>query len=283
VLAGVLAGIRDLGRPLRGERIVLVGAGAAGIGIARLLRLAMAADGATQAELASAVVLVDSRGLVHAARDDLDADKRALALPADAAVAAGFELGGTPPQLVDVVERVQPTVLAGVTGVAGSFSEAAIRAMAAACDRPIVMPLSNPTAIAEAPPEEILAWTDGRARIATGSPFAPVSHRGARHEIGQANNVFIFPGLGLGTIVSEARTVSDQMVLAAARTLASLVPSGALYPPIGALREVSRAVALAVAREATSSGLAEAAETDTLEADVDAAMWWPAYVPYLPA
>ena len=283
VLAGVLAGIRDLGRPLHRERIVLVGAGAAGIGIARLLRLAMTADGATQTELASAVVLVDSRGLVHAGRDDLDADKRALAMPADAATAAGFELGGTPPGLVDVVERVRPSVLAGVTGVAGSFTEPAIRSMAAACGRPIVMPLSNPTAIAEARPEDLLAWTDGRARIATGSPFPPVSHGGTRHEIGQANNVFIFPGLGLGTIVPEARAVSDQMVLAAARTLAALVPSGALYPPIGALRDVSRAVALAVAREAISSGLADAVANDTLEADLDTAMWWPAYVPYLPA
>jgi malate dehydrogenase (oxaloacetate-decarboxylating) len=260
-----------------------VGAGAAGIGIARLLRLAMAADGATHTELGRAVVLVDSRGLVHEARDNLDASKRELALPAEAAAADGFELGGEVSQLVEIVQRVRPTVLVGVTGVAGTFSEPAIRAMAAACERPIVMPLSNPTAFAEARPNDILEWTDGRAHIATGSPFAPTRHRGVRHEIGQANNVFIFPGLGLGAIVPAARAVSDRMVLAAARTLASLVPEGALYPPIGALREVSRAVALAVAREAINSGLADAGAAETLEADLDAAMWWPAYVPYLPA
>jgi malate dehydrogenase (oxaloacetate-decarboxylating) len=282
VLAGVLAGMRNLGRSLRAARVVLVGAGAAGVGIARLLRLAMAADGARDGELARAVVLVDSRGLVHAARDDLDASKRELALPAEIALADGFELGGAVPQLVEVVERVRPTVLVGVTGVAGTFSEQAIRAMAAGCERPIVMPLSNPTAIAEARPDDILAWSDGRALIATGSPFAPVSHAGDLHAIGQANNVFVFPGLGLGTIVPEARAVSDRMVLAAARTLGELVPAGALYPPIAALRQVSRAVALAVAREAIRSGLADAQAGETLEPDIDAAMWWPAYVPYLP-
>jgi malic enzyme len=144
------------------------------------------------------------------------------------------------------------------------------------------MPLSNPTLIAEARPSDVMAWTDGRAIIATGSPFPPVDGR----EIGQANNVFIFPGLGLGAIVSEASRISDAMVLVAARTLADAVTAdrladGALYPPIPQLRSVSRTIALAVAREAISSGLAPA--NDALEADLDAAMWWPAYVPYLPA
>ena len=153
--------------------------------------------------------------------------------------------------------------------------------MAAACDRPIIMPLSNPTLIAEARPSDVMAWTDGRAIIATGSPFPTVDVQ----EIGQANNVFIFPGVGLGAIVSEANLISDAMVLVAARTLAEAVTAdrlaaGALYPPIPELRAVSRSIALAVAREAISSGLA--ASNDSLEADVDAAMWWPAYVPYFP-
>jgi malic enzyme len=152
--------------------------------------------------------------------------------------------------------------------------------MASGTDRPIVMPLSNPTAIAEATPDEIVRWTDGRALIATGSPFPPVDGR----TVGQANNVFIFPGLGLGGIVSEASRISDPMVLVAARTLAAQVSpdrlaGGALYPPIADLRSVSREIALAVGREAIGSGLAPPSET--LEPDVDAAMWWPAYVPYI--
>jgi malic enzyme len=164
--------------------------------------------------------------------------------------------------------------------VAGTFSERAIRAMAAGCERPVIMPLSNPTVVAEARPADVLRWTDGRALVATGSPFPAVDGR----EIGQANNVFVFPGLGLGTIVAEATRVSDGMALAAARTLADAVSvdrlrAGALYPPIGSLRSVSRAIALAVAREAIASGIAP--PNEGLEAAIDAAMWWPAYVPYL--
>jgi malic enzyme len=157
--------------------------------------------------------------------------------------------------------------------------------MARDCARPIILPLSNPTANTEARPADLLAWTDGRAIIATGSPFAPVDHEGIRHEIGQANNVYVFPGIGLGAIVSGARSVSDGMILAAARTLAAAVTddrleTGALYPPIAALRDVSRAVAISVAREAVTSGIAPAAP-HALEADIDTAMWWPQYVPYL--
>jgi malate dehydrogenase (oxaloacetate-decarboxylating) len=155
-----------------------------------------------------------------------------------------------------------------------------IEAMAAATDRPIIMPLSNPTAVAEARPDQVLAWTDGRAIVASGSPFPPVGDR----IIGQANNVFVFPGIGLGAVVSEASRVSDGMILAAARTLAMRVTAdrfatGALYPPIADLRPISRQITLAVAHDAIGSGLA--APNEALEADIDAAMWWPDYVPYV--
>jgi malic enzyme len=287
VLAGILAAMRALGGRLVDQRVVIVGAGAAGIGIARLLRLAMGADGVRPDQVARAVVLVDSQGLLHADRSDLDPVKRDLSLPVDVAGADGFDLS-RPVALLDVVERVRPSVLVGVTGVAGTFTEPVVRAAAAASEGPVIMPLSNPTAIAEAHPADILRWTDGRALVASGSPFPAVTLGGARREIGQANNVFVFPGLGLGTLVPEARAVSDLMLLAAARTLASLVTDdrlavGALFPPIGALRAVSRAVALAVAREAVGSGLADLVSDEALEADIDAAMWWPAYVPYVPA
>ncbi|HEX2884526.1 MAG TPA: NAD-dependent malic enzyme [Candidatus Limnocylindria bacterium] len=283
VVAGVLAGLRHLHRPMRAQRILLAGAGAAGIGIARLLRTAMREAGLSADEIARGLVLVDSRGLVHAGRPDLDATKADFALPDEEAAAIGLELDTTP-QLLSVVEAYGPTVMVGTTGLAGTFSGDVIRAMAERCDRPIIMPLSNPTANTEARPADILAWTDGRALVATGSPFPPVNHAGVLHEIGQANNVFVFPGLGLGAIVSEATGISDAMVLAAARTLADAVTPdrlavGALYPRVSALREVSRAVAIAVAREAVDSGLGCCGH-ETIEADVDAAMWWPVYVPY---
>ena len=283
VLAGILSVLRHLDRPLRDQRIVLAGAGAAGIGIARLLNAEMRATGMAEADIARGMVLVDSSGLVHADRPGLADSKRSHAVPAAVCELLGLRPDGN---LQATVAAFRPTILVGTTGVAGTFSEPIVRAVAGGADRPLIMPLSNPTVLAEANPSDLLAWTDGRALVATGSPFPPASHRGIERPVGQANNVFIFPGLGMGAIVSEARQVSDRMVLAAAHTLADAVdPSrlatGAIYPPISALRAVSRSVTLAVAREAVRSGLS-ASDESTLEAEVDAAMWWPDYVPYLP-
>ena len=287
VLAGVLAALRHLGTTLDAQRILLVGAGAAGIGIARLLRAAMRDAGLTEDAIAARLALVDSRGLIHDGRTDLDATKRSLAMPAAVAAALGVP-PGPPMSLAGTVEQLRPTVLVGTTGVAGSFTEPVIRSMAAACARPVILPLSNPTANTEARPDDLLRWTDGRALVATGSPFGAVRHEGVHHEVGQANNVFVFPGIGLGAIVAQASGISDAMVLAAARTLAGHVTderlqSGALYPPIAELRSVSRAIGLAVAREAVRSGLAPEASDEALAADLDAAMWWPDYVDYVPA
>ena len=283
VVAGVLAAMRHLDRPFAEQRILLVGAGAAGIGIARLLREAMLEDRLDADAIARSLVLVDSHGLVHEGRDGLDPTKLDFALPVAAAAALDLALSPTP-QLLDVVEAYRPTVLVGTTGIAGTFTQAVIRAVGAGCERPVIMPLSNPTANTEARPVDILAWTGGRAIVATGSPFPPVTHAGVTHEIGQANNVFVFPGIGLGAIVSEATRISDPMILAAARTLADAVTparraTGALYPRVRELRHVSRAITLAVAREAIASGLGRSS-LETIEADVDAAMWWPDYVPY---
>ena len=285
VVGGVIAGLRGLGANLAETRVVLVGAGAAGIGIARLLRLAMLDDGMAEAAVRRALVLVDSRGQVHDRREDLDATKRELALPSDAFIDYGF--GTEYPGLVETVERVRPTVLVGTTGVGGTFSEEAIRALAAGTERPIVLPLSNPTSVAEATPGDVLRWTGGRALVATGSPFDAVEVDGRRHEVGQANNVFVFPGLGLGAIAAESRGITDRMFLRAARTLAAAVSddrlaSGALYPPVGALRGVTRAIATGVAREAIDAGLAGIPGDTDIDALIDAAMWWPRYVPYAP-
>ena len=286
VVAGVLAGLRGLAATFAETRVVLVGAGAAGIGIARLLRLAMLEAGMMDADVRRALVLVDSRGQVHDRREDLDATKRELALPSEAFLGYGFSTEY--PGLAETVERVRPTVLVGATGVADTFSEEVIRALAAGTARPIVLPLSNPTSVAEATPVDIMRWTDGRALVATGSPFDDVVVDGRPRVIGQANNVFVFPGLGLGAIAVEARAITDRMFLLAARTLAAAVSdarlaSGGIYPPVGELRAVTRAIATGVAREAVEAGLAGVSPGDDTDELIDGAMWWPAYVPYEPA
>ncbi|MBF8290461.1 MAG: maeA 2, partial [Chloroflexi bacterium] len=289
VVAGIAAGIRHLGTSWADQRVVLAGAGAAGIGIARLLRLAMLQSGMSESEARRALVLVDSQGLVHSGRDRLDADKVDLAYPSALAVNAGLVLDRrgreNVPSLLEVVAAIAPTVLIGTTGHAGSFSEAVIRAMAVGTARPIVLPLSNPTANTEAVPADVLAWTDGRALIATGSPFAPVETTAGRRQIGQANNVFIFPGVGLGAIAAESREVTDEMFLAAAQALAEHVlperlESGALYPSVTTLRTVSREIAILVAGEAIRAGLSPLPADTDVAALIDDAMWWPAYAPY---
>ncbi len=290
VVAGVLAGLRATGRSLADTRIVLAGAGAAGVGIGRLLRLAMQEEGLSEDHVRGAVALVDSRGLVHAGRDDLDAYKNDLVV----ATPDGLGAGGAAIDLVETIRARRPTILVGATGVAGTFDERVVRVMVERLgpgERPIVMPLSNPTSAAEAVPADILAWTDGRAIVATGSPFEAVATADGRsHVIGQANNVFVFPGIGLGAIVAETRVVTDRMFLLAARELAAMVSDerlavGALYPPVDTLRAVSRRIAVAVAGESVAAGLSLAAERGDFEpeAAVDAAMWRPAYVPYVRA
>lgn len=285
VVAGVLAGLRVTGGSLADARIVLVGAGAAGIGIATLLGTAMVEAGMAPDAVRQSIALVDTGGLVHAGRTDLDAAKSAHAV-ADVDGATGLT-----PDLVETIRRWRPTILVGTTGVGSTFGEPVIRAMAEGLGptgRPIVLPLSNPTSVAEAMPADVLEWTDGRALVATGSPFAPVSRGGRRHDIGQANNVFIFPGVGLGAMVAETSRVSDRMFLRAATILADAVSderlaTGALFPSVDDLRTISRSIAIAVASEAVDSGLAGARLTTAQVPDaVDATMWWPAYVPYRP-
>jgi malate dehydrogenase (oxaloacetate-decarboxylating) len=289
VLGGLLAAMRLVDGRLVEQRVVIAGAGAAGIGIARLIRLAMIDDGATEADAAAAIAMVDSRGLVHDGRPDLDTDKATVARSADRLAADGFAMDdGTTPNLHDVVRVLRPTILLGATGMLGTFDETLIRTLAGGTPRPIVMPLSNPTAVSEAIPADVLRWSDGRALVATGSPFAAVEVDGRRHEIGQANNVFVFPGLGLGAIVAEARAMPDRLFLVAARTLAGEVgderlAAGSLYPAVERLRDVTRAIAVAVASAARDDGLAALDPSANLEHEVDDAMWWPDYVPYVVA
>ncbi len=280
VAGGILAALQHRGERLSSQRLVLLGAGAAGIGIARLAESIMRAEGATPAEIRRALLMLDSHGLIYEGRGQMEEDKRPFALPAGEAVRLG--LGPAQADLTAVVRQFAPTILIGTTGRPGAFTQAALGDMAARTAAPIVMPLSNPTANAEATPADVLRWTEGRALVATGSPFAPVRNGAVVRQIGQANNMFIFPGVGLAAIASRAVEITDEMFRAAATTLASLVPAdriaqGALYPPIADLRQVSRAVAIAVATQARQSGVARLAPDDDIDKAVDAAMWFPSY------
>jgi malic enzyme len=284
VAGGILAALRHRGEQLSSQRIVLAGAGAAGIGIARLAESIMRSEGATPAEIHQAVIMLDSRGLLYEGRGHLAEDKLPFALPASETARLGLGPGRS--DLETVVREFAPTILIGTTCQPGLFTETVTREMAARTPAPIVMPLSNPTANAEATPADVLRWTGGRALVATGSPFEPVRHAGVTHEAGQANNMLIFPGVGLAAIVSRATQITDQMFAVAATTLASLVSAdriahGALYPPVEDLRQVSRAIAIAVAAQARQDGVAGLAPDADIGKAITEAMWYPAYADVL--
>jgi malate dehydrogenase (oxaloacetate-decarboxylating) len=284
VVAGLIAATRCIGTDLKDHRVVIAGAGSAGYGIREQVAHAMADAGMDLDEARSRHFVLDSRGLVIEGRPNLTDVKLRLATPKS--VVADWDVEEGLPTLLDTVRNAKPTILVGVSGYAGLFNEDIVREMAKHVERPIILPLSNPTANTEVVPKAALTWTEGRAIIATGSPFAPVEYEGVIHRIGQANNVFIFPGMGLGVLTARATEVSDRMFLAAAYALADQIKhkcgdASQIYPDIHHVREVSRAVAIAVAKEAIAEGLAET--LDDVEAAIDAEMWEPEYLTYRPA
>ncbi|HEX9373024.1 MAG TPA: NAD-dependent malic enzyme [Roseiflexaceae bacterium] len=281
-LAGLLAASAATGARLSDQRVVVLGAGSAATGICEQIATAMVSEGRSAAEALAAIWLIDSHGPVHDGRTDLDPGKRAFAQPLERAVA--YHLARpTGVTLADVVHQVHPTILIGTAAQPGAFSEPIVREMARHVERPIIFPLSNPTSKSEAAPADLIAWTEGRALVATGSPFPEVHFRGRTIAISQCNNVFIFPGVGLGVIASDARRVSDAMFVAAARALSELSPArqaaGApLFPSLEHVREVSRQVALAVGAQAQREGLADTTAPEELARRVDETMWAPRYM-----
>lgn len=286
-LAGLLAALSLTGSRLSEQRIVLLGAGSAATGIAEQLVAALASEGVLEEEARRLIWLVDTHGLVHTGRSDFDEGKWPYAQPQERVVAWSRSPLGVI-ELDEVIVQVHPTILIGTAACPSVFTEKLVREMATQVTRPIIFPLSNPTSRCEARPEDLLAWTDGRALIATGSPFPAVTWRGQTSTIGQCNNMFIFPGVGLGVLASGARRVTNEMFLAAARALSELSPArkdptASLYPSVEAVREVSRSVALAVGLAAQQSGVAEKMTSEELERRITEQVWEPHYPRLLPS
>ncbi len=273
--AGVLSYCRATGTKLEDQRFLLLGAGAAGVGTARLLRHALGSAGMTDEAIGAAVVLFDSHGPVIDSRPDLEPFKRTVAMPAEVAQGLGLTPDSTP---IDAIDMLHPSVLIGTTGRPGLFTSSLLVPLTDHVDRPLVMALSNPTSKCEADPRDVAKWTEGRAFIATGSPFEPVSFGGRRIPVSQCNNVYVFPGVGLGAVATHASTVTDAMFAAAADTLADQVhdddlAAGRLFPPLSDLRDITRTIARAVADEACRSGVANRLCDAEIEEALDREIW----------
>ncbi|MGD2152070.1 MAG: NAD-dependent malic enzyme [Gemmatimonadales bacterium] len=281
VVAGIFSGLRITGQAMKDQRILFAGAGASAQGISDLLVSAMQEEGLSLEEARKRIWTVDSRGLVTKAREGLEDFKATYAR--DVAELEGYRCQD--PSRVTLAETVagaKPTILIGTSGTPGMFTEPVVQAMAGLNERPMIFPLSNPTSKSECTAEQAIRWSDGRAIVATGSPFDPVEYDGRRYRIGQGNNAFVFPGVGLGVWHGRVRRVTDGMFLAAAKALAQQVGESdlaevAVYPPLGRIRECSHAVACAVVKRAVEEEHAEPEVLEDLEERVAKAMWFPEY------
>ncbi len=280
-LGAILGAVGVTGKRLRDQQVAFLGAGSAAVGVADYLRAALVQDGLSEVEARARFWLVDKDGLLHAGRADLTPEQRAYAQPAERVAKWPRTFHGSI-GLADVIGQIEATILIGLSTVGGAFTEPIVREMARKFERPVIFPLSNPTARSEARPEDLIRWTAGRALVATGSPYPPVQYEGQTIPIAQCNNVFIFPAVGLGEVASGARRVNDGMMLAAARALgehspARTDPSGSLLPALRDVRGVARAIATAVGLEAQRAGVAPPTSAEELRDRVAAAQWTPEY------
>ena len=280
-LGAILGAIEVTGNNLKDQQIVMLGAGSAGIGVADGLRQAMKEEGQSEKETYSRFWVIDKDGLLHSGRKDLTPEQNVYAQPqsriSDWPRTSNGHIG-----LADVIGEIDATILIGLSTVGAAFSEPIVREMARKIKRPIIFPLSNPTSRSEAKAEDLIRWTEGRALVATGSPFAPATYDERKIPIAQCNNIYIFPAMGLGVVASDARRVTEPMMLAAARALARNSPalkdaSGALLPPLTELRRVAAEIAVAVGMQAQKDGVAPTLSEDELRERVMRTQWKPAY------
>jgi malate dehydrogenase (oxaloacetate-decarboxylating) len=276
-----LGAVKVTGKSLKDQQVVMLGAGSAGIGVADFLRAAMTEDGLSDQEAREQFWIVDKDGLLHAGRKDLTPEMAVYAQPEER-VSGWSRTANGHIGLADVIGKIEATILIGLSTVGGAFSETIVREVARKVRRPIIFPLSNPTTKSEAKADDLIRWTDGRALIATGSPFAPVSYGGRRIPIDQCNNIYIFPAIGLGVVAARARRVTDGMILAAGRTLGDQSPalrdaSASLLPALADLRQVAVHIATAVGLEAQRAGVAPKTTEEELRQRVMATQWTPAY------
>ncbi|MDE0981268.1 MAG: NAD-dependent malic enzyme [Gammaproteobacteria bacterium] len=284
-LGTLLSACRKKGEALRDQKVVFVGSGSAGCGIAELIINAMVIEGLTDAHARSRVFMVDRFGLLTEGMTDLLDFQESLVQPSSALKEWRLTSGSDYASLMDVISNTKASILIGVSGKPGLFTEEVIRQMLAGCPRPIILPLSNPSQHVEAHPQDVVEWTDGKAIIATGSPFEEVEHNGEAFKISQCNNSYVFPGVGLGVISCKARLVSDEMLMAASTTLAELSPgqedqSSAVLPPLTALPQISRKIAFKVAKTAIEQDLAREMTNDELLASIERNFWTPVYREY---
>jgi malate dehydrogenase (oxaloacetate-decarboxylating) len=279
VLAALSAGAAATGSRLREQTVVMLGAGSAGIGVCEQVVRAMAADGLSEQGARARICVVDINGLLTTDRPDLSPAQRRLAQP-PAAVADREP--GRPAGLIDVIDAVHPTALIGLSTASGAFTERVVRRVAAHTSRPVIMPLSNPTSLSEARPQDLADWTDGRALVATGSPFPPMRVGDASIPVAQCNNIYIFPGVGLAVTAVRATRVTDAMMTAAAAAVGDAAtirhdPHGTLLPDRAQLAGTATAVARAVAKAAVADAVAPALTDDQIDQAIDRTRWRPRY------
>jgi malate dehydrogenase (oxaloacetate-decarboxylating) len=280
-VSALLAAVSAVGAQMKDQKVVMFGAGSAGMGIANLIAAEMIAQGLSEEEAAARIYLVDRPGLLHSKIDDIQPAQKRFQKDFEK-IKANWKVQSENINFEEVVKNCGATVLIGTSSQPGAFSQSVVQAMSASCAHPVILPLSNPTSKCEAKPQDVLEWSQGKALVATGSPFDPVTIDGQLHTIGQCNNCYIFPGMGLAVVASGMNRVTDSMFLQAARALAKEAPAiknkyDSLFPPLDKIRSVSEKIAIAVIKEAIALGMVKNLNVDDVEAKVKQTMWEPVY------